>query len=432
MINENVFCNIPYSSVVINPDGSYRLCSLTNGAKYDMGGCLDSSTGVEMNIYTHSFEEAINGKWQKHLRGCHSRGEKSSMCECCYNRDEIGGDSRRKHLLKYIPSLSADFINRETAPSQTNESFEFSGKVTSLDLRFGNLCNLACVTCGPWYSNKWYEDYVAVTNKTDFYWNGKTIDIKDSKRLSNLSGGLEPWWESTIWWERFDKASPDLRHLYVTAGEPLLVKAFTTMLERLVSKGYAKNVIIELDTNLTVLNPKTMDLWKYFKRVDLRVSVDELDDQYSLFRYPGKFSTLDDNLKELISRNYSNLDLLLTTCITPLNVFSINKIEEYSKSLGVKRDAHFRFVDSPGHLDIKKLSKSKKDFIIHRLKRYPGSKWSKKVIHYLEIHENEYNQEYEEKLVPIFEKLDSLRGTDWKRLFPEAAEMFKEATLCLS
>ncbi len=421
MIDKNVFCNTPYSSVVIHPDGGYRLCSLINAEEYNMGASLDANN-VEMTVLTHSFEEALNGKWHTHLRKCHTAGKKSSMCECCYDRDSIGGDSRRTHLIKYLPKLANDYIDSQSAAEQTNLDGTFNGKIRSLDLRFGNLCNLACVTCGPWYSDKWYKDYEAITGKTDFPWNGKTISIKNGDRIT---GGKTPWWETDIWWERFDKALPDLRHLYVTAGEPLLVKAFSTMLERLVEKDFAKNVVIELDTNLTVLNPRTMDLWKHFKRVDLRVSVDETEERYELFRYPGKFSTVDTNLKELLSREYYNVDILLTSCVTPLNVFSIPTIENYSKSLGVKRDAHFRFVDTPDHLDIRKLSKTKKLFIINYLKTFANSKWSSKVCEYLRQHLETYCKTSELKFVDNLSKLDKLRSHDWKTVFPLTKQLYE-------
>jgi MoaA/NifB/PqqE/SkfB family radical SAM enzyme len=413
-IDKTVFCNIPYSSVVINPDGSYRLCSLVNSFDYDMGASLDFNR-KEMNVLTHSFEQAINGIHQKDLRKCHLKGEKHSMCSCCYDRDAIDGNSRRTHLMSYLPRISPDFVSPELAATQTNYALKYSGKIQSLDLRFGNLCNLACVTCGPWYSDKWYSDYEAINKTTEFLWNGKTISIKDGNRIT---GGATPWWETDIWWQRFDSAMPNLLHLYVTAGEPLLVKAFSTMLERLVVAGFASNVILELDTNLTVLNPKILDLWKHFKRVDLRISVDDTEEKYELFRYPGKFSTLDTNIKELLDRNYKNVDILLTSCITPLNVFSIPVIEEYSKDLGVKRGAHFRFVDTPERLDIKKLSVAKKDFIVSYLSDFKHSKWSVKVINYLDQHRNVTSVDAETRFVDTLDKLDILRSHNWRDVFP--------------
>ena len=31
------------------------------------------------------------------------------------------------------------------------------------DIRFSNLCNLACRSCGTWFSSNWYEDHKKLT-----------------------------------------------------------------------------------------------------------------------------------------------------------------------------------------------------------------------------------------------------------------------------
>ena len=33
------------------------------------------------------------------------------------------------------------------------------------DIRFSNLCNLACRSCGTWFSSNWYEDHKKLTGK---------------------------------------------------------------------------------------------------------------------------------------------------------------------------------------------------------------------------------------------------------------------------
>jgi MoaA/NifB/PqqE/SkfB family radical SAM enzyme len=415
-VDSSVFCSVPYSSIVISPDGSYRVCSLMNREEYSMGACLDDK-GEVMNVLTHSFEQALNSKWHKHLRRQQSRSIKSPMCECCYNKDAIDGNSRRVQLTKYMAKESPGFVDPVTGPLATDSDGTYYGHLTSLDLRFGNLCNLACLTCGPWYSDKWYEDYEALTGRSKFTWGGRTIDISDSRRLGPVNSDT-PWWETEIWWSRFDKSMPHLRHVYVTAGEPLLVKGFQEMLQRLVDSGFAKNVVVELDTNLTVLNPKIMNLWSEFKRINLRVSVDELGEKYEVFRYPGKFSTLDSNLRTLIASQPGNVDLLLTSCLTPLNVFSIGDLEAYNRALGITRGAHFRFVDSPSRLDLRNLAPHRKDYIIQYLEKSEASVWAAKVILYLREHYSTVSPKDERDFVSFMDLMDARRGHRWRKTFP--------------
>lgn len=385
-----------------------------------MGACFDQN-GQVMNVLTHSFEEALNSKWHKHLRRQHLAGIKSPMCECCYKRDAIEGNSRRVRLIKYMAKESPGFVDNATGPQLTDTDGAYSGPLISLDLRFGNLCNLACLTCGPWYSSAWYEDYEALTGRTRFSWGGKVISMTDSSRTGSVV--QVPWWETPIWWSRFEKSMPSLRHLYVTAGEPLLVKGFQELLQKLVDAGYAKNVIVELDTNLTVMNPKITQLWSKFKRVNLRVSVDEVGPKYEVFRFPGKFSVLDRNLKALIGSRLSNMDILLTSCITPLNVFSIEDLEAYSHAAGVGRGMHFRFVDSPTRLDIRLLSPRKKDAILDYLNKARSSVWSPKVAAYIRSHYLQHSPRMEKEFVSFMDLMDSRRGHQWRNVFPRTSDL---------
>jgi hypothetical protein len=211
--------------------------------------------------------------------------------------------------------------------------------------------------------------------------------------------------------------------LYVTAGEPLLVKGFQELLQKLVDAGYAKNVIVELDTNLTVMNPKITQLWSKFKRVNLRVSVDEVGPKYEVFRFPGKFSVLDRNLKALIGSRLSNMDILLTSCITPLNVFSIEDLEAYSHAAGVGRGMHFRFVDSPTRLDIRLLSPRKKDAILDYLNKARSSVWSPKVAAYIRSHYLQHSPRMEKEFVSFMDLMDSRRGHQWRNVFPRTFDL---------
>jgi organic radical activating enzyme len=426
ILDKDVYCNIPYSSVVINPDGSYRLCTLTNSQKHDMGGCKDVATGQEMSVWTHSFEDALNSKWHSYLRAKHVCDEKSSLCECCYNRDAIQGNSRRTFLMKLLPENIPEFPTPENSDELTSGSGRFMGPIRSLDLRFGNLCNYKCVTCGPWYSDKWYEEYQAFNEKDHFPWNGKIIKITGERLGTGMVGDRDvPWWESDIWWKRFDNALPTLRHIYFTGGEPMLIKSHVTMLERIVEAGIANEFVIELDTNLSALNDRILNLWPHFKRVELRISLDDVGSKYEVMRFPGQWDIFDDNVAKIVQRKMPNVELLLTSCITPLNVFDVFDIEQYSK-IRLGKDAHFRFVDTPGYLDLRVFNTNQKNAMIDYLDQYTRShsKWSHRVVSYLRSSPARMeNPDKANRFFAFMDYLDGTRNTNWRALFPKAAAL---------
>jgi MoaA/NifB/PqqE/SkfB family radical SAM enzyme len=427
---KEVFCTTPYSMIMINPDGGYRLCCLTNSLRHDLGAAIDPDTGAEMNVWTHSFAQAMNGKWHIEMRKAHQEGRRTEQCSCCYDRDDIKGSSRRTYVTEELGRVIPEFVQSENAANVMDlTTHKLNIPPVSLDLRFSNLCNLKCYHCGPWYSDKWYEEFADFNKVDNFGWNGKRIKISEATkgRLgANENGDL--WWESEIWWERFDELAPSLRHLYVTGGEPMLVPAHAEMLQRLVDKGYAKDVVVELDTNLTALNPKIMSLWSNFKQVDVRVSVDAVDRLYEIARFPGKWDKFKSNIADLQAGKGPNMNVWLTSCISPLSVFQLQATEEFNAEMGISRNVHYRYIEGPDYLALGLLTKKQKQFIIDFYEKNP-TRYAKTLVEYLRIHWENCDKKALRRFVEFMDYLDKSRGTDWRKESPLTSEMFKPEML---
>lgn len=416
--------------IMINPDGGYRLCCLTNSLKHDLGASIDPVTGVEMNVWTHSFAQALNGKWHIEMRKAHQAGIRTEQCSCCYDRDDIKGHSRRDYVTTELGSAIPEFVQSEQMDEVMDvETAELKIPPVSLDLRFSNLCNLKCYHCGPWYSDKWYEEFSEFFKTDNFGWNGKRIKINEATkgRLgANAQGEL--WWESAIWWERFDELAPSLRHLYITGGEPMLVPAHDEMLQRLVDKDYAKNVVIEIDTNLTALNPKILELWSKFKRVDLRISVDAVNHLYEIARFPGKWSKFKANVAQAQANRGPNMNLWLTSCISPLSVFQLQETEAFNTEMGINRNVHYRYIEGPDYLAIQLLNKKQKQFVVDYYEKNP-TRYGKTLIEYLRIHWERTDSKNLRMFVSFMDFLDKSRGMDWRKASPLTAELFSPEML---
>lgn len=427
---KQVFCTTPYSMIMINPDGGYRLCCLTNSRKHDLGAAVDPVTGVEMNVWTHSFAEAMNGKWHIEMRKAHQAGIRTEQCSCCYDRDDIKGNSRRTYVTDELGAIIPELVQAERMNEVMDvQTAELKVAPISLDLRFSNLCNLKCYHCGPWYSDKWYEEFADFFQTDNFGWNGKRIKINEATkgRLGANAAG-ELWWESEIWWQRFDEMAPRLRHLYITGGEPMLVPAHDEILQRLVDRGYAKDVMIEIDTNMTALNPKIMQLWSQFKHLDLRISVDAIDGLYEIARFPGKWDKFSENVRTVQRERTPNMHVWLTSCISPLSVFQLEATEQFNKSVGISRDVHYRYIEGPDYLALQLLTKKQKQFIVDYYTANP-SRYSPKLIEYLRIHWERVNTNAINKFVPFMDYLDEKRGTNWRKQSPLTAQLFEPGML---
>lgn len=425
-MNPAVYCSTPYTLVMIQPDGSFRMCCLTNNSTYDMGGCIDDATGQVMNIFTHELVDALNSRHHKSVRLAHQAGTKHGLCGVCYNRDAINGASRRQYVSFQVPAKLEGYPTIDTVHEIVEDNKVTKGPY-ALDLRFGNICNLKCVTCGPWYSDKWLEEYRGFYGKDAYTFGANTVVPNENGKVFNIKSTDSdvPWWESDVWWSKLDKVLPDLKHLYITGGEPMLVPAHDKLLQRCIDAGVAHNIFIEIDTNLTALNPRITEAWGAFKQVDLRVSLDTIGAHYELFRYPSKWKTFNRNLVNLIAEGLGNVKTTLTSCITPLNVFDIDDIHEYSDANGLEGPPHFRFVEKPLHLDVRYLSPRQKDYVLNDLTTRQTSEWSKKVAQYLVNHHTTHNPVHVRRFVEFFDYLDGTRRTDWRATFPQTAALFQ-------
>lgn len=425
MTLQDVFCSTPYTLVMVLPDGSFRACCLTNKAEFDMGGCIDDSTGVVMNIATHKLIDALNSKWNKAIRDAHNKDEQHPMCQVCYDRDNLNGNSRRHYVSTVIPKrVPAPYPTVETFQDVMSEGLVVKGPY-ALDLRFGNLCNLKCVTCGPWYSDKWLAEYSEFYGRSNFTFGGRNVNPSITGKVFNSTGAntSTPWWETDRWWSQLDEVLPQLRHLYITGGEPMLVPAHDELLRRCVDRGYASNILVELDTNLVALNPKILELWKHFKRVDLRVSIDSVRAHYEVLRFPAKWSVLESNLRKVLDLKTENVNVLLTSCITALNLFDFDDIDEFSASLGLPQ-AHYRYVEKPSFFDITKLTTPQKLYAINRLNSLK-SPWAARTSAYLYTY-LETTRPEDTKLVKFLDFLDTSRATSWRQTFPNTAELLSK------
>ena len=84
-----------------------------------------------------------------------------------------------------------------------------------------------------------------------------------------------------------------------TGGEPFMIRDHFKILMHCVEKGYAKNIDIHYNTNGTHLPPRDIfDLWKYFKRVEIAFSIDDVGEQFQYQRHPANWKEVNHNLVE--------------------------------------------------------------------------------------------------------------------------------------
>ena len=434
MFNKDTFCILPWSSIQINPSGEFKVCCFSGVTDAetlrgdDHGLCLDEN-GNQMTIFTHSILDALNSDYHKQIRLAQSNNERHPVCKVCWDRDDANARSgqitnslRFARSFRQLPDLD-NAITLEVAPSKMEPDGSLHNEYPiSLDLRFTNVCNMKCVMCCSRYSNKWYED--------EFKLYGKTAEPKVEFRTihNTYRGATLAWHDSEEWWAQFDLIKHRIRHLYLTGGEPFIVKGHDDLLDRLIADDLAKNVILEYDTNLSVINDKILKRLSNFKKIVISVSCDDVEDRYELIRFPGNFNTMLENLGQLRARN---IDIRhLSTCIGIYSIYSPIRLYEYFKPMGYDTYS-LRFLRSPDHSNIALLPDHLKLKVmeVYKASSMPD-KWKAFVCGYLENNMGKFSNEQCEtsvrKHIAYLNRLDELRGTDWKSTFPDVVELLQE------
>jgi len=109
--------------------------------------------------------------------------------------------------------------------------------------------------CVPYASTSWYKD------SDDPKWS-KTIDY---------------FTDNEDFWKDVPQYIPNLEEIYFAGGEPFVHEGHYKMLTLLIESGYAKNIHVSYNTNLSYSKFKKYDLtelWSNFKKVSIWPSIE--------------------------------------------------------------------------------------------------------------------------------------------------------------
>jgi MoaA/NifB/PqqE/SkfB family radical SAM enzyme len=451
MFNRETFCTMPWSSIMILPSGDFKICCFSGHhtkTEYTHGVAVDDN-GVVMNVLTHDIMEAMNSKWHKEIRLAQQKGERHPTCKVCWDRDDAAATAgiqsvSLRVVRSYYQNVGSNMdrvggqcltgsVTQDSAADTMNADGSIGVMPISLDIRFSNLCNMKCIMCDSTYSNLWYEDHIAMTGKDTFLVGPKSYKIEKSPKVSGghtYSTNMDAWNDDPRWWAQFDKIAPHLRHAYITGGEPFVQPVHDVFIQKLIERDYAKDIVLEYDTNMSVINPKILGMLKQFKDVIFRASIDDVGERYDLIRFPGKFERVNKNMKMLEEFDMASNVSAISTCVGIYSIFAPIRLFNHFKPKG--NQLSIRTLRYPAQVDIANLPPSMKQKVIEtyqnsgipELYQFP-------IVGYLKNNMNRVTEEQgAQKLrgfVAYMNSLDKLRGTDWKATFPEMVALLSLA-----
>lgn len=332
------FCILPWMNISVDPDGNIKPCCVSHSP-------IKKEDGTNYNLGYDKLEDIINSPSYVNIRQQMVDGELVKGCEECYKQEEYGGNSMRIYhtgAWQHIPSVASKLSNlSNTIPNQ----------IEYFDLRFGNLCNLNCRSCGPKNSSQLTKELNEI----------RQIDKRIEKHFfMNLSDYINDWYKTPTFDDNIKSQVDNIRVIYITGGEPTLIEKNYEILEYLVAQGKSSEIFVHLNTNLTNIKPRLLNLISKFKYVLMFVSVDGYKEVQEYIRYPSDWSQIDKNMKMLIDLKAENMMIIVNPVIQNTNLEHIVDLFEYMEQFN--RDADKTIVhisptilSHPEHMDLKYL-----------------------------------------------------------------------------
>lgn len=296
------------------------------------------------NYSLQSLAEIWNGAPLRELRKSLLEGKEPAGCRSCWDLEASGCESTRQTSLKTYSHVNYQKVEAQMAEDGSYPLEEMS----SIEVRFDNICNLMCRHCSPDYSSAWEQ---AVKKDTELLRVMKTYGTyrKNPTHISLTDNIID---------EVCERLAPNLKEILIAGGEPLYHEKHYDFLDRL--RPYAQQLRLSYNTNLNTLHyqgKSILELWRQFKQIWVRVSLDGSPSCFSYVRVGQNIKKVEANIQTLNSE-LSNVELSGTCTISLLNITRLIEVIDYVIGLDVY--FHASLVQYPNALNIKLLPQEMK------------------------------------------------------------------------
>jgi len=400
LTKSKTFCMIPWVHLHTSPLGVAAPCCISDSA---------STVNGMGNAKTQSFMELVNSEKMKQLRVDMVNEVSNTECTKCYDQEQVDVKSFRQDTnSKY------NHYYEEALANTTSEGEVTQFNMKYFDIRFSNICNFKCRSCGSEFSTQWEQE--DIKSKVSY---ARIIPKNDNpKFLQEVVDQIQ----------FMDTA-------YFAGGEPLITEEHYILLEEMI-KQKRTDIQLRYNTNLSNLKFKDKDLlslWKHFNhRIDISASIDHYGERAEYIRHGTNWSTVEENFAAVKKTPYINLTM--NTVLSVFNLLTIHEFYQYliDKQLYISTDHVYSLynmsdpVHLSGHILPNEYKLKGKESLEKYIKILNDNKFKNK---HLTQPEQSLNwlfskntwEEQKDKFRSEIHRLDNLRGEDFSKTFPELA-----------
>ena len=353
------FCSAPFQLLYTHTNGELAPCSWAAGQQ--------GPNVKNVDILEYFQKDKVLNEIRKEMTTPGSDLKQTNFtCYNCRHQEELYGRSRRQASMKI--QTNDNILWPKVRNSA--ESFIKNGKVHLQDRifevqvkAFGNQCNLDCYMCVPYDSTVRLKTMNSKELKEENIFSdyAKTkLNIPSAEKLDDVISQIV-------------YLAPYIYNLKLIGGEPLVMKKFYTLLEKIVKTGHAKHIMLKYQTNMSVLEfdrHKVSDYIPEFKLFEFTVSLDGIEKENDYIRRRSSWSNVLHNMQYVSM--FPNVNVNVNGTISFLSVLRFYRLIEWAKENGdIIHQINWSNIRGPARICANVLPQKLKDELIPKYEGYP-------------------------------------------------------------
>lgn len=404
LTGSKTFCMAPWIHIYSSPSGEAAPCCIAESCAH--GGVGDTRT--------QSLMEVVNSPKMNRLRKDMLTGESNTECKKCYAHDAQGVLSSRSMLNKEFEEFYDECMENTNMDGSLNEF-----KMRYFDIRFSNICNFKCRTCGAGFSSQWEQE-----------------DLKNNVNYARIY----PKNDNPNFLQEIKDQVSNLKSAYFAGGEPLITEEHYILLEEMIRTGKAEYINLRYNTNLSNFKFKNKDilaLWKHFKSgVTIYASIDHYGERAEYIRHGTDWAIVEENLLKAKQTPY--IHLTMNTVLSVFNFLTIGDFYQYliDKKLYTPKNRIFTLynMSTPEHYTCHILPEEYKikgkesltkaiQLLEQKQFRQPAIQQLQDALPWALLYNTWDAHKYAFR--SEIQRVDNIRGEDFTKVFPELAPLLE-------
>jgi len=314
------FCMAPWTHTYLSPQTERRMCCASRELAQSFKQYIDTSNEAK-EYKPLTLREHWNSDHMKSVRLRMMAGEELPECEVC--------DHKLLNTNVYRSYWNQLFKHKiDEAFDSTDETGATTMPTISFDYRFNNLCNFKCRMCGDMLSSSWEAE--SRKHKT---WNKESQPWMASPLREQITK-----FQDTQVVQEFVEAieTKTIKEIYWCGGEPLLWDMHWKAMRRIIELGFAKEVYVRYNTNLSRTSfkeTKLFDLLPEFQDWQICSSLDGTGEVGEYIRDGLDYQQWLENFKEGLLIAKTAREMRLDFTITMPGLLELKNMFDLSREL---------------------------------------------------------------------------------------------------